>query len=63
LALARLTLSRAEQRLKKFGTLWAKEGPQLTQTIRARFPLTGSTQGGAMGPERSTPDEAVTTAP
>jgi CHAD domain-containing protein len=40
LALARLTLSRAEQRLKKFGALWAKEGPQLTETIRAHFPLT-----------------------
>jgi len=40
LALARLTLSRAEQRLKKFGALWAKEGPQLTETIRSHFPLT-----------------------
>ena len=40
LALARLTLSRAEQRLKKFGALWAKEGPRLTETIRSHFPLT-----------------------
>jgi CHAD domain-containing protein len=40
LALARLTLSRAEQRLKKFATLWTTEGPALTQTIRASFPLT-----------------------
>ena len=40
LALARLTLSRAEQRLKKFAALWAKEGPDLTETIRAHFPLT-----------------------
>jgi CHAD domain-containing protein len=40
LALARLTLSRAEQRLKKFSAFWAKEGPQLTVTIRSRFPMT-----------------------
>jgi CHAD domain-containing protein len=43
LAMARLTLSRAEQRLKKFGALWAKEGPRLTETIRGHFPLTQAT--------------------
>ena len=40
LALARLTLARAEQRLRKFAVLWAKEGPQLAETIGAHFPLT-----------------------
>ena len=40
LALARLTLSRAEQRLSKFATLWAEEGRALAQTIRASFPIT-----------------------
>ena len=40
LALARLTLSRAERRLKRFGVLWAKEGPQLVQAVRMSFPIT-----------------------
>ena len=49
LALARFTLSRAAQRLKKFGILWAKEGPQLARTIRASFPITrpAATNGAA----------------
>ena len=40
LALARYTLARAQQRLDKFGALWASEGPQLTVRIRAGFPIT-----------------------
>lgn len=40
LALARLTLGRAQQRLTKFGEMWAEQGAQLAQTIRARFPIT-----------------------
>jgi CHAD domain-containing protein len=40
LALARLTLSRSEQRLNKFAALWKEEGPALTRTIRASFPIT-----------------------
>ncbi len=47
LALARLTLSRAEQRLNKFGTFWEAEGPQFAQTIRASFPLTQPLAGGS----------------
>jgi hypothetical protein len=40
LSLARLTLSRSEQRLNKFAVLWKEEGPALTKTIRASFPIT-----------------------
>ena len=47
LSLARLTLSRSEQRLKKFAALWAKEGPDLARTVRARFPITQPAADGA----------------
>jgi hypothetical protein len=40
LSLARLTLSRSEQRLSKFAALWKEEGPALTRTIRESFPIT-----------------------
>jgi CHAD domain-containing protein len=43
LALARVTLASAEQRLRGFGRLWAKDGKKLAETIRESFPLTQPT--------------------
>ncbi len=62
LSLARLTLTRAEQRLKKFGALWAKEGVQLAQTIRASFPITQPATGSGTGPGPCLPAEPSTEA-
>ncbi|MGB7157365.1 MAG: CHAD domain-containing protein [Tepidisphaeraceae bacterium] len=68
LALARLTLARAEQKLKRFGVLWAKEGPNVVQTIRTRFPITqpaiapGTDPGPSATAEPSAPAEAPTDA-
>lgn len=69
LTLAQLMLSRAEQRLKKFATLWTKEGPSLAQTIRASFPITrpavsgsGTDPGPCLPVEPSTPAAVPTDA-
>jgi CHAD domain-containing protein len=64
LALARLTVGRAEQRLKRFAHLWTKEGVALAKTIRASFPITrsairsGTDPGPSATVERSTPAPA-----
>lgn len=50
LSLARLTLNRAEQRLKKFGELWTLEGRELGETVRASFPLTKPFSGSRTDP-------------
>jgi len=68
LALARLTLSRAEQRLKRFGELWKTEGPELTTTIRASFPITqpaapASETGTGPGPRATSETSAQATPP
>jgi CHAD domain-containing protein len=70
LALARTTLSRAEQRLKKFGVLWAAVGKQLAETIRTSFPITQPAPGAAaaavpcVSTEPATPlDQTATTSP
>jgi CHAD domain-containing protein len=40
LALAQITLRKAQAQLRKMSTLWKSRGPWLTQTIRQTFPLT-----------------------
>jgi hypothetical protein len=65
LDLSRMTLDRARKELDRFSALWAAEGPELLQTIRAAVPLTKAVAvpeaitPGAITAEPTTPEPAT----